>query len=214
MELSDLQNIHHGEAVYVFGSGASLNYLNPRFFDNQICVSTNFVGGIFGLRKYFTFSHYERDSWIVATEPGSIAVVCPRGPNMGTCGWDNGVPEGVIVFDTNKSPPAGNFNPLIDWPTDDSLVIGASSLHGSMHLAAHLGAATIVLVGADCGMLGGDDRVRGYPAGDVPWVLYERQLRLMKIKIKEVYGCDVYSMNPFVNYNLEGVRYVGANTIN
>lgn len=215
MNLQDLQNIHAGETIYVFGSGATLNYLNPRFFDNQICVATNFVGGIFGLESYYTFSHYEADSRIVAAEPGSIFVVCPRGPNMRTCAWDKGIPEGVIVFDTNCSPPGPNFNPVgSDWPTGDTLAIGASSIHGSMHLAAYMGARTLVLVGADCGTLGNDQRVNGYPAGDTPWPLYEMQLRLMKIKLKEAYNCDVYSLNPFVNYNLEGVQYRGQVSIN
>jgi hypothetical protein len=214
-QLSDLQNIHAGKTIYVFGSGATLDYLNPRFFDDQICVATNFVGGVFGLKSYYTFSHYEADSRIVCQEEGSVLVVCPRSQNLGTCFWNDEAPEGVVLFDTDCSPPGCNFNPVgLSWPLENTLVIGASSLHGSMHLAAYMGAKFIVLVGADCGQLAGKDRVEGYVAGDTYWGLYEMQLRLMKIKLKQAYDCDVHSLNPFVNYSLEGVQYRGAANIN
>jgi hypothetical protein len=83
-----------------------------------------------------------------------------------------------------------------------------------MHLAAYMGAKFIVLVGADCGSLGGKDRVDGYVTGDTHWALYERHLRDMKQRLWDVYSCQVYSLNPFVNYSLEGVQYRGAANIN
>ena len=94
------------------------------------------------------------------------------------------------------------------------LTIGSSSIHGAMHLAAHMGAKFIVLVGADCGSLGGRDRVDGYVPGDSHWALYEMHLRAMKQRLWDVYSCQVYSLNPFVNYSLEGVAYRGAASIN
>ena len=122
----------------------------------------------------------------------------------------------IVTFPTTTGRPGTSFNPSgKDWPTlDNSLVIGSSGIHGAMHLAAYLGAKFIVLVGADCGTLGGVDRVDGYVPGDSHWVLYEQHLRDMKQRLWDVYGCQVYSLNPFVNYSLEGTQYRGAASIN
>jgi len=122
----------------------------------------------------------------------------------------------VVTFPTTTGRPGTSFNPSgKDWPTlDNSLVIGSSSIHGSMHLAAYLGAKFIVLVGADCGTLGGAERVDGYVQGEHPWELYELHLRDMKQRLFEMYGCQVYSLNPFINYSLEGTQYRGAASIN
>ena len=62
MGLIDYRNRHEFETIYVFGSGATLNYLAPSFFDDKICVATNFCGSVFGLRRYYVFSHYHADS--------------------------------------------------------------------------------------------------------------------------------------------------------
>jgi hypothetical protein len=51
-------------------------------------------------------------------------------------------------------------------------------------------------------------------AGDTHWALYEMHLRAMKQRLWDVYSCQVYSLNPFVNYSLEGVQYRGAASIN
>ena len=107
-----------------------------------------------------------------------------------------------------------SFDPFgKDNPTT-GLMIGNSSIHGAIHLAAYIGAKYIVLVGADCGQLNGVDRFSGYIKGDTPWSEYNKKLIIMKKWILENFGAKVYSLNPFVNFNLEGVSFVGDITIN
>jgi len=79
-----------------------------------------------------------------------------------------------------------------------------------MHLAAWLGASNIVLVGADCGTIDGDGRVKDYPSGHAPWALYNQHLLRMKQWLRENYSVEVYSLNPFVNFNLEGHTFQGV----
>jgi hypothetical protein len=79
-----------------------------------------------------------------------------------------------------------------------------------MHLAAWLGASSIVLVGADCGVLDGKERIEGYPQGDNPWSIYNHHHKLMKDWLADKYGVGVYSLNPFINLNLEGHRFEGV----
>ena len=215
MGLEDFRDVHCCKTVYVFGSGATLNYLAPSFFDDKICVATNFAGSVFGLRRYYVFSHYHADAVAEAALPQTVAVFTPHREH-GTDAEFLGFMPKIVTFPTTTGRPGTSFNPSgKDWPTlDNSLVIGSSSIHGAMHLAAYLGAKFIVLVGADCGSLGGVDRVEGYVPGDSHWVLYEQHLRDMKQRLWDVYSCQVYSLNPFVNYSLEGVQYRGAASIN
>ena len=215
MGLEDFKDVHCCKTVYVFGSGATLNYLAPSFFDDKICVATNFCGSVFGLRRYYVFSHYHADAVAEAALPQTVAVFTPHREH-GTDAEFLGFMPKIVTFPTTTGRPGTSFNPSgKDWPTlDNSLVIGSSSIHGSMHLAAYMGAKFIVLVGADCGELGGVDRVEGYVPGDSHWALYEQHLRDMKQRLFEMYGCQVYSLNPFVNYSLEGTQYRGAASIN
>jgi hypothetical protein len=199
----------------VFGSGATLNYLAPSFFDDKICVATNFAGSVFGLGMYYVFTHYHGDAMKEARLDETLAVFTPHREHGTDAEFLVEVSK-VVTFPTTTGRPGESFNPFgKDWPTlDNSLVIGSSGIHGAMHLAAYLGAKFIVLVGADCGVLGGQDRVAGYVAGDTPWGLYEMHLRDMKQRLFEMYGCQVYSLNPFINYSLEGTQYRGSASIN
>ena len=215
MGLEDFKDVHCCKTVYVFGSGATLNYLAPSFFDDKICVATNFAGSVFGLRRYYVFSHYHADAVAEAALPQTVAVFTPHREH-GTDAEFLGFMPKIVTFPTTTGRPGTSFNPSgKDWPTlDNSLVIGSSGIHGAMHLAAYLGAKFIVLVGADCGTLGGAERVEGYVQGEHPWELYESHLQDMKQRLWDVYGCQVYSLNPFVNYSLEGTQYRGAASIN
>ena len=216
VSLLGLANKYGGEPIWVFGSGATLNFLDPAFFDDKVCVSTNFVGGKFGLNSYTTFTHYHADAELVAAERPDLLVVTVRRNFLTGHAWID-APANVVLYDGLFEPTG----PLFDvdgkhWPDDpDSLVFGSSSLHGSMHLAAYMGASHIVLVGADCGQLDGEHRFAEYEqCGDQPWAIYERDLRAMKAKLFAEYGCPVYSLNPFVNPSLEGHTYTGAVNIN
>jgi hypothetical protein len=73
-----------------------------------------------------------------------------------------------------------------------------------------MGASYIVLVGADCGVIDGLNRIEGYPKGHTPWALYNRHHKLMKTYIEENYPTKVYSLNPFINFNLEGHTFEGV----
>jgi hypothetical protein len=79
-----------------------------------------------------------------------------------------------------------------------------------MHLAAHLGASTIILVGADCGTLDGEHRVKDYPDGDKLWALYNKHHKLMKDWLEQNYSVKIHSLNPFINLNLEGHTFKGV----
>jgi hypothetical protein len=203
--LKDLVDIWEGETVYVLGSGSSLNFIDPAFFDDKKCVAINFVGREFGLKNFVTFTHYVNDAVEVASAFPDFPVVLLR--------WKEDEPstshiKNIVSIYQSATPPGDSFTPY-DFD-GEGLLFGSSSLHGGMHFAVLMGAKNIVLVGADCGTIDGEHRVAGYVDGWKPWNVYEQHLRLMKQWLKEVYDCNVYSLNPFVNFNLEGHKFEGV----
>lgn len=207
MELADLIDTRKGETAWVFGSGATLNFLDPEFFRDKLTVSTNFSGITFGLTPDFVFSNHHSGIKTMALDlPNTIFVV-----NR----YETPVPEeyaGVlpnVVANDSKTVhnSFGLFDPYGRDKPDrpDQLVFGSTSTHGAMHLAALLGAIDIVLVGVDCGVLDSVVNVTDYPEQTQrSFPVWNEHLILMRNWLRDTYGARVYSLNPFVNLNLEG----------
>jgi hypothetical protein len=82
-----------------------------------------------------------------------------------------------------------------------------------MHWAVWLGAAHIVLVGADCGVIDGTNNVEGYRSPvdiDLDSVAmhkdWEMMLERMAVHVRSL-GVSVHSLNPWVTLGLEGHRW-------
>jgi len=218
--LDDFDNIHEGQTIWVFGSGTTLEFLDPAFFDDKVCVMTNLVDEHFPVAEFYLFSHYHPAVKRQLDNPRMLHAfthdLCSTRWS-GTLHYGEGencfgvpAPENVTINTLSfTEPPGSGFDPF-RHTTANELVFGSSSIHGSMHLAAHMGAWNIVLVGADCGTIDGVNRIAGYPAGDTPWRLYNNHLVAMKRWIADTYGANVYSLNPFVNFNLEGHTFQGS----
>lgn len=209
-ELADLKGLHAGQTIWVLGSGTTLNFINPEFFADKIVVSTNYSAKVAGISAEFVFSHYHADTHLLAQDSDYVVTLFKDTNTHRE--WDIEKPDNLIFIEQDSyQAPGASWNPFTSHPPrSDSLAYGSSSLHGAMHLAAWLGASSIVLVGADCGALDGIDRIPSYPAGDNPWVLYNQHHKLMKDWLVENYGVQVYSLNPFINLNLEGHDWSGV----
>lgn len=204
----DFANAHRGETVYVLASGPSLNHIDPGFFDDKTVVAVNFIGHELGLRSYYMCSHYHLDAHAIARQVPDIPIIVPE-IDQGGNKLAEKPPEyaNVYAFPTNEQRYAA-FNVDTDWPTEyGSLVVGPTSLHFTMHFAHFLGARYIVLVGADCGTLDGAENRNGHDRGiGSPWPVWYEQLPRVAGKLRSL-GSEVYSLNPFVNFGLEGHRY-------
>jgi len=209
-ELSDLRNKHAGKTIYVLGSGPTLSFIKPNFFEDKIVISTNFAAQVAGIKADYVFSHYHADlSKLLTSAKYGLTL---RRDTVTHKEWTEDIPDNLVFVNQDSySPPGASWNPFTTHtPREDSLVYGSSSIHGSMHLAAWLGGSSIVLVGADCGVLDGKERIDGYPQGDNPWSLYNQHHKLMKDWLADRYGVGVYSLNPFINFNLEGHKFQGV----
>jgi hypothetical protein len=215
MDLSDLKDVRAGETAWVFGSGGTMNYLHPEFFADKLVVSTNLASTTFGVRPDFVFTHYHYVA--VDALPLSAQVVTLACDTRSQQPWQGEQPDNLVLIPQNSY-----VGPSDAWdvfgrhtPRPDSLAYGSSSIHGAMHLAAWIGCKHLVMVGADCGVLDGKVNLDGYGIlggpGDTDRILslYNRDHRRMKDWLVANYGVTVYSLNPFINLNLEGHTFVG-----
>lgn len=210
MGILPLLNTEQGKTFWVLGSGPSLNFISPQFFRDKNVVATNYVGKVFGLQNYYTFSHYHHVAEEMSALNRGNKVVVLQNDTVSQKPWRH---QYVNVYTTpakDYSPPGASFSPENNPPHPEGLLYGSSSLHGSMHLACWLGASSIVLVGADCGTIDDKHRLDGYPEGHTPWALYDKHLRLVKDYLVKKYDVKIYSLNPFVNLNLEGHTFSGV----
>lgn len=217
-DLRELKNKHAGQDIWVLGSGPSMNYVDPAFFDNKITVSVNF-----GFRRFRCDYLVAKTPWglderyqpgeelDLTQEPYTLnsALVVSRNSLGAIAGFPNVLPPGAYVFD--HSPNLGPVDPDVTWigKDVDALVVSFSTITSALHLAAYMGAANIMLCGCDGGILDGKDRFDGYrdtsyTADRAYYRTFCRQNRIVSDRLQDVYGCRVYGLNPWLDLTLEG----------
>lgn len=213
MQLSDLRDTHKGETVWVLGSGPSLNYIEPAFFDDRVCVTVNFVGKTYGLKSFYAYSNYHASLVDNIFGEGLRAGVMLARDTLTQKEWPGDVPKNVALSEaTSYFPPGASWDPYAMPPPPGQIVYGSSSIHGATHLAAHLGARHIILVGNDCGHIDAEQNMKDYP---IPTQVYSFKVWnahsiVLKRWLQENYGVSVHSLNPFINLNLEGHTFTGV----
>jgi hypothetical protein len=208
MQLSALEGKHDGETAFVIGSGKTLDYYEPAFFEDKLTIAVNF-GWSFKLEwvNYMVTKYHDKArNWVESGRVGTMVVT------RGLRGHRNLQPltdERMIVVDHNENTVERWDG---DWP-DEGLVATHSSITTAMHLAAFMGVRWIVTVGADCGTLDGLTNIDGYQPEKIPlqparFPSFEKQNRIVANILRERYGVGVMSMLPFVTANMEGHKFV------
>lgn len=210
--ISKLKNKHRGQDIWVIGAGPSAGFVDAEFFANKITVGVN-----------YTWRHFDVD-YVVVKENFALWEALKAGQTVAAsrfhCGnmkhAENNAEQPFYVFDhVENELDRVNLDVI---GTDDRLVVSYSTITSAIHLAAYLGAENIILVGHDCGTIDGQDYMSGYyiPAGmpsssqefiDGFIRAIEPQSLAVRERIREVYGCRVYSLNPWINLGLEGHKY-------
>ena len=214
--LEDFKGKHSGQDIYVIGSGPSCNFIDPSFFDNKITVGTNQT-----YRKYNTTYIVRKEHKLLQETlnnyNGTVFV------SMGDCGTIKNKLNASNYTDLDRLCVYAHFqNRLsIDLRAFDHpghLCVSHSTITTSIHLAYHLGAKNILLVGVDHGTLDGKQTFDNYYK-DIKetawsnWDQYKDWLKkidndTLKIKAKLTnLGVNIYSINPFINFKLEGHNY-------
>jgi hypothetical protein len=224
--LNDFKDIHSGKDIYVIASGKSLDYLNTDFFDNKITIGVNQVFKKLQCTHYLRKEHALINEALDATNPESFIFVCNSnaGAQAKLNKMNYSTPSRIIPFDhyhfypvDTKQIKANMFD-----KSEDKLVITYSTITSAIHLAHYMGAKNIILVGHDCCKLNNECNYTNYHTKEtrgVAWGMGQdaidkytnwlKQIENMTIHIKKIlqkhYNVNVLSLNPFINFNLEGV---------
>lgn len=208
--IGELKDIYSGYDIYVVASGASADFIDQSFFDNKIAIGVNEVWKRFYNLDYVVRKDSRRmDEAISASRQFGFKTIASA-HNCGTLKYAKN--EGAdYVFEH-----LDNALEIIDLSVvgTDKIVVSYSTITSAIHVAAYMGAANIILVGHDCGTLDGKTNIAGYAESIAGARFYrefltviEPQTLALRAKLKEVYGCNLYSLNPFVNFGLEGHEY-------
>jgi hypothetical protein len=211
--ITELKNALEGNDVFVIASGPSAGYIDPEFFANKWSIGVNEVYRRFVpdflLRKEAMRANDFADA---ARRMGAQSVISrhdcgmySRKQNPDVCDYVFDHPDnGMETIDLS---PVGREDEL-------GLVVSYSTITSAIHLAAYMGAANIILVGHDCGLLDGGINMPDYPPSLGGQAFYRRwvsviepQTAALRARLREVYGCRIYSLNPFLNFGLEGHSY-------
>lgn len=222
LKLTDFKNCHKDEDIYILASGKSVDFIDQSFFNNKIVLGVNQVYKKVNC-NYLLRKENELINEAIKCSPKSIHFI-----SKGKCGEANNVNEtyikkhlpnakNIVIYDHNRnilSVP----NKL---PSNDSLVVSYSTITTAIHLASYMGAKNILLVGHDGGLINGECNFKGYHTDRTYKIAWRNGINdykkwvtkidghtcKLKSMLKEQYNCNIYSINPFINFNLEGNKY-------
>lgn len=218
--LPDYENTHPGADIYVLASGPTAGYIDRAFYEGKTIVAVNSAAERHDLytldATVYTHSHYhELETYPLAERHPEHYFFAPEG-DSGHAGTPNRTDLPNVIYYPHK-PTKYDFTVDDAWPPPGGLIVGSTSTHGAIHLAAHFGARTIILIGADCGTIDGQTNETGYVSGNLntpdprPWLTrWDTHLRAVADRIRQHYGVAIYSLNPWANLNLEGHIWDGT----
>lgn len=211
-EIRELKNIHKGLDIWVIGAGSSMNFVDPSFFKGKITIGVNHVYIKF---KCDYLIRKENKGIKEAYETGSVLIVSEYNRAGNSNRKLNEIDGDYFYF---KHLPSKNTEIDFSIVGTDKIIVSWSIITSAIHVAAYMGAKNIMLCGHDCGMLDGKNNFNGYYENlsnrTIEWYSsylkkIEDQTVQVKKKMKEIYSCNVYSLNPFVSLNLEGHKFKG-----
>jgi uncharacterized Rossmann fold enzyme len=218
--VAQLKDLHKDQDIWVLGSGSSLNYIDKSFFDNKITVAINEVIECYLPTSTYMVTKYHQVANQIASKYKDTKVVVSHkqyGNVNNKSGMDDSKYENVYIFYHNQnqanSTPIKKLIPM----ADDHLIASWSSITSGIHLAAHMGARNIILVGHDGGAIDGKNWVDSYiyygmsdsyqESTAARNIEFQKATIELKEILKEVYGCNIHSLNPFISLRLEGHNF-------
>ena len=207
--VTEWKNRYPGADIWVLGGGASLNFVEPGFFEDKITLGVNEV-----YRRFRCTCLVRRAQWR-AEEAWQSGIPLIQSE------YESGNLAGMRIEVSGRAWYFTHVCRALHLPVDlsvvgsDIIAVGASIMVSALHLAAYMGARNILVCGHDCGSLDGQltfDNYYDEPISDTVayWRAtnrFEAESVAMRQRLNEVYGCRVYSLNPFLNFGLEGHCY-------
>lgn len=216
--LSELKGRHRGDDIWVIASGASLNFVDQSFFKNKITIGVNRVNMKFDcdyivakdVRGFSELLKFKKKAKFLVSqfESGDVGTTLNH---VDTEHW-------VFEHPSKKTKQRPNLSSI----SGEQIVVSFSTITSAMHIAAYLGAANIIICGHDCGTIDDQTCFSGYHKQVAPvqgdesayfeWLAgIEAQSLEVVAWLKQRYGVEIHSLNPFLNFNLDGHLFESAN---
>jgi len=215
--ITELKAKHFGQDIWVVVAGASMEYVDPEFFKNKITIGVNQV------YRQFPCTYLVRKDAPLSEEAAltGIPLIIAEHDGGGYANPKNEVSVDAWFFG-HPDLDEGRVLPVDDTTAlevigSDGLIVSHSTITTGLHAAAYLGAANIILCGHDGGTLDGKINYPGYHAleptaaedayyrGWVRMIMY--QTTMVRARLQKVYGCRIYTLNPFIGFLLDGHNF-------
>lgn len=201
--IEKLRNAELGHEIYIIGSGKSIDFIPDNFWEGKIVIGVNFVPLRIPCKYLITHHYFVLKSFI---DTDLTIVTSEREMGMTSKMYHSQVLKGDYYYYKHTEQQftkidMGAFN------RPKHLITGGTIVTSALHFAYLLGAKTIFLAGVDGGMINGQINYDGYPI-PTPFCHFNGvndQLEKIVNKIRE--HIPVVSINPFINFSLEGNKY-------
>ena len=215
-----LKESYRDKDIWVLGSGASLGFITQDFFNGKITIGSNRVWQYYPL----TYTVCKHTQFIQEAIDNGQTVIASK-HDCGDIDHPLNKQEGIHYIFTHKrgrfGDLEGNFEEnLKAIGEDEDIFVSHSTITSCIHLAAYMGAKNIILAGHDCGWIDGKSHMHDYGKRleDFHKKEFNRyhntwfgsivvESERLRDKLKEVYGCNIHSLNPFLNLGMEGHKY-------
>lgn len=233
--ISSLYQVHSGEDIWVIAAGSSMDYVPEDFFDNKLSIGVNqtfykyccdyviikdlldeprFSDSVNDLQQRgipLIYSRYHR---------GGVDSPPRMKYKLNTTTYENSYVFDHAMHTEHENVHAENIGTL------DKFFCKGTTITCAVNLAGHMGAKNIIICGNDGGTLDDNIYYKNY-------MMYERHsggesyfhkpkklkqhvldmMPLVKKHVQQQYGCSVMSLNPFLDYSLEGHKYTKSTGI-
>jgi hypothetical protein len=205
-----LKSAHPGADIWVIASGPSAGFVDPSFFEGKITIGVNRVW-----TRFETTYIVVKESAVLqlAIDDGAGAIVIASRHNCGNLSNQESRARGEFYYFAHQENHLEQVD--LDVIGTDKIVVSFSTITSAMHLAAYMGAKNILLVGHDCGSIDGKINFDGYPDNLMRSESFYRdflariepQSLQVRARLEQVFGCNIYSLNPFINLGMEDHKY-------
>lgn len=219
-DFKTLKNFHKGKDIWCIAAGSSMDYVDSSFFENKIVIGQNQV-----YKKYPCDYIVMKDLMEKPRFPRSIKEIQQKNIPLiyskyyaghYASGLNKTDYENSYIYDHVDNRADIQFH--LDIIGTDKMVAKRSSITSIMNIAAYMGAKNIIICGVDCGTINGSTYFKGYTekdwisGGNNPgiknWLAATDSINLqIRNQICKKYNCNIYSLNPFMNFNLDGNEY-------
>ena len=222
-DFKTLKNIHKGKDIWCIAAGSSMDFIDPSFFEGKIVIGQNQV-----YKKYGEFCTYilmkdlkEQPRFsrsIKEIENLNIPLIYSKyHAGHYASGLNKTQYKNSYVYDhvDNKL----DLQQHLDAIGTEVMAAKRSSITSIMNIAAYMGAKNIIICGVDCGTINGNTYFKDYTEKDWKsagnnssiknWLKATDSLNIaIRDQICKVYNCNIYSLNPFMNFKLDGNDFI------